>query len=70
MESLVEFRIDIIAIFAVGALIGIVSFSHVLDWLFKNFEMITKAVAKVVKETIISKGKINFFGRYGQKCTT
>lgn len=43
LESLVEFRIDVIAIFMVGALIGIVSFSHVLDWLFKNFEMITKA---------------------------
>ena len=43
LQSLVEFRIDVIAIFMVGALIGIVSFSHVLDWLFKNFEMITKA---------------------------
>lgn len=43
LESLVELRIDVIGIFMAGAVIGIVSFSHVLDWLFKNFEMITKA---------------------------
>ena len=33
----------IILVFAAGALIGIVSFSHVLNWLFEHFKQITLA---------------------------
>ncbi|MDO6758894.1 DUF368 domain-containing protein [Tamlana sp. 2_MG-2023] len=33
-----------IAIFAIGALVGLLSFSHVLKWLFKNYHNITLAV--------------------------
>jgi len=43
LDSLKNFDMAVILIFIVGALIGIIGFSHVLSWLFKNFEMITLA---------------------------
>ncbi|KAB1069131.1 DUF368 domain-containing protein [Tamlana haliotis] len=39
-----ELDIKRILIFATGALIGLLSFSHVLKWLFKNYHNITLAV--------------------------
>jgi putative membrane protein len=39
-----DFDIKRIAIFAFGALIGLLSFSHVLKWLFKNYHNITLAL--------------------------
>lgn len=43
LESLTNLDIVVIMIFAAGAIIGILSFSHVLDWLFKHFEAMTLA---------------------------
>lgn len=41
LQSLLELNIPVILVFACGAIIGIVSFSHLLTWLFKHYEMIT-----------------------------
>ena len=43
LEAVKTFDIPIILLFVAGALIGILSFSHVLSWLFKHFKMITLA---------------------------
>ncbi len=43
-DALHDFDFKKIAIFAVGALVGILSFSHVLKWLFKNYHNITLAI--------------------------
>ncbi|MGJ8592681.1 MAG: DUF368 domain-containing protein [Aquaticitalea sp.] len=43
-DALNDFDFKKIAIFAAGALVGILSFSHVLKWLFKNYPNITLAV--------------------------
>lgn len=43
-DALHDFDIKKVAIFAFGALIGILSFSHVLKWLFKNYHNITLAI--------------------------
>ncbi len=43
LQALTNFKIGIIITFIAGAVIGIVSFSHVLSWLFKHFEMLTLA---------------------------
>ena len=43
LQSLIEFNLPIILTFLCGAIIGIVSFSHLLTWLFKQYEMITLA---------------------------
>lgn len=43
LESLTNLDLAVILIFSAGAIIGILSFSRVLDWLFKNFETITLA---------------------------
>lgn len=43
LNALSEMQIVIILVFAAGALIGIVAFSHVLNWLFDNFKQITLA---------------------------
>ena len=43
LNALSELQIVIILVFAAGALIGIVSFSHVLNWLFEHFKQITLA---------------------------
>src|SRR5690606_14800451 len=43
-DALHVFDFKRIAIFALGALIGILSFSHVLKWLFKHYKNTTLAV--------------------------
>ena len=43
LNALSELQVVIILVFAAGALIGIVSFSHVLNWLFEHFKQITLA---------------------------
>ena len=43
-DALHDFDIKRVAIFAVGALIGLLSFSHVLKWLFKHYKNSTLAV--------------------------
>ncbi len=43
LNALSELQIMIIAVFALGAVVGIISFSHVLNWLFDHFKQITLA---------------------------
>lgn len=43
-DALNDFDFKRIAIFAFGALVGILSFSHVLKWLFKHYHNITLAL--------------------------
>jgi putative membrane protein len=43
-DALHDFDLKRIAIFAGGAIIGLLSFSHVLKWLFKNYENTTLAL--------------------------
>lgn len=44
MQAVGDFNIPVILIFVVGAAAGIISFSHLLSWLLKNFHDITVAV--------------------------
>lgn len=44
MEAISEFKIDIMAIFAIGAAVGIIAFSHVLTWLLNRYKNITIAL--------------------------
>lgn len=41
MAAVSQLRIDILALFLTGALIGIIGFSHILSWLLKNFHTAT-----------------------------
>lgn len=43
-DALHDFDIKKIVIFALGAFVGILSFSHVLKWLFKNYYNVTLAL--------------------------
>lgn len=43
LEAVKELNITVILVFGTGALIGILSFSNVLSWLFKHFKMLTLA---------------------------
>lgn len=43
-DALHDFNFKKIIIFAVGALVGLLSFSHVLKWLFKHYHNVTLAV--------------------------
>ena len=43
-DALHDFDFKKIAVFAAGALIGLLSFSHVLKWLFKNYHNVTLAL--------------------------
>lgn len=43
-DALHDFDLKKIIIFAAGALVGILSFSHVLKWLFKNYYNVTLAL--------------------------
>ncbi|MCK7591736.1 DUF368 domain-containing protein [Subsaxibacter sp. CAU 1640] len=43
-DALHDFDFKKILIFATGALVGILSFSHILKWLFKNYHNITLAL--------------------------
>lgn len=44
MASITELNILVLAVFAAGALIGIVSFSHFLSWLLKKYYSVTVCV--------------------------
>lgn len=44
MTAVSEFNIPVLAVFAVGCAIGIVSFSHFLSWLLKKYYMLTIAL--------------------------
>lgn len=44
MTSVTELNIPVLAVFAVGCAVGIVSFSHFLSWLLKKFYMLTIAL--------------------------
>ena len=41
MEAVHTLNIGVLALFAVGAVAGIISFSHVLSWLLKNYHNVT-----------------------------
>jgi len=43
-DALHDFDLKKVALFALGAIVGIVSFSHVLKWLFKHYHNITLAL--------------------------
>lgn len=43
-DALHDFDIKKVAVFAFGALVGILSFSHVLKWLFKHYHNVTLAI--------------------------
>ncbi|MEZ4793259.1 MAG: DUF368 domain-containing protein [Gelidibacter sp.] len=43
-DALHDFDLKKVAIFAIGALVGILSFSHVLKWLFKHYHNVTMAI--------------------------
>jgi putative membrane protein len=44
MLALKELRLDIIAVFGIGCVTGILSFSHVLNWALKNYHNVTVAL--------------------------
>ncbi|GAB3169204.1 DUF368 domain-containing protein [Telluribacter humicola] len=44
LNSVKELKIDIVAVFAAGCLVGILSFSHVLNWALKNYHNATVAL--------------------------
>ena len=41
MEAVHELNVGVLALFAVGAVAGIISFSHVLSWLLKHYHNVT-----------------------------
>lgn len=41
LEAVSKFDIEILFLFAIGAIVGIISFSHLLSWLLKNHHTIT-----------------------------
>ncbi|MDR1756565.1 MAG: DUF368 domain-containing protein [Culturomica sp.] len=43
MTAVSELNFPVIGVFAVGAIAGIISFSHLLSWLLKNFHAVTVA---------------------------
>ena len=44
MKAVGDFNIGVILLFVIGAVIGIVSFSHLLSWLLKNYKDVTIAL--------------------------
>ncbi len=44
MNAVTEMNIAVLAVFAVGCAVGIISFSHVLSWLLKKYYMLTIAL--------------------------
>lgn len=44
MQAVGDFNIPVIAVFVIGAVVGIISFSHLLSWLLKHLHDITVAV--------------------------
>lgn len=43
-DAIHDFDLKKIALFAIGAIVGLLSFSHVLKWLFKNYHNTTLAI--------------------------
>lgn len=44
MTAVSEFNLKVILVFAIGAVAGIISFSHLLSWLLKNYHNLTVAL--------------------------
>lgn len=44
MHAVGEFNIPVIVVFVIGAVVGIISFSHLLSWLLKHWHDVTVAV--------------------------
>ncbi len=44
MQAITEFNVPVITVFGIGAVIGILAFSHFLSWLLKNYYMATIAM--------------------------
>ena len=44
LDALKSLKIDIIAVFACGAVVGLLSFSHFLSWLLRRFHDVTIAL--------------------------
>mgnify|MGYP003676983682 CR=1 FL=1 len=44
IESLSQFKLDVIALFGVGCVTGLLSFSHLLSWLLKSYHNLTMAI--------------------------
>ncbi|MCP2042537.1 DUF368 domain-containing protein [Pontibacter sp. HSC-36F09] len=44
MNALKEFKIDIILVFGVGCVTGLLAFSHVLNWMLKKYHNVTVAL--------------------------
>lgn len=41
MQAVTDFNIPVILVFVIGAMVGIISFSHLLSWLLKNYYNVT-----------------------------
>lgn len=44
IDSLSQFKLDVIALFGVGCITGLLSFSHLLSWLLKHYHNLTMAI--------------------------
>ena len=44
VESIVDFNITLLSIFCLGSIFGLMSFSHLLAWVFKHYKDITLAI--------------------------
>ncbi len=44
IDSLSQFKLDVIALFGVGCVTGLLSFSHLLSWLLKSYHNLTMAI--------------------------
>jgi putative membrane protein len=44
LEAATKFKVDVLAVFMLGCLIGLLLFSHVLSWLFTHFRAVAMAV--------------------------
>lgn len=44
INSLSQFKLDVIALFGVGCITGLLSFSHLLSWLLKHYHNLTMAI--------------------------
>ena len=70
LTALHEFHLSEIAVFAVGAVIGILGFSKILNFLLKNYEELTMAFLigvmlgslKVPAVEIVSSASVDVFG--------
>ncbi len=44
IDSLSQFKIDVIALFGTGCVMGLLSFSHLLSWLLRHYHNLTMAI--------------------------